>query len=166
MVAAPGRYGRHRDIQKIHSRHSEKRLNDRGSTADTFIPWRALLSLAGAPVPADAEPQSVWGRRYRRRVDALIAERPGYLIPERRAALRQPVTRWRSCEWWTGGDTATSRGCGFAPRIGSVRHTRITSQRGFRRRGCSMAAGEAVQLGIFKCLFSLCLSRFLGNPTS
>lgn len=48
---------------------------------DTFIPWRALLSLAGAPVPADAEPQSVWGRRYRRRVDALIAERPGYLIP-------------------------------------------------------------------------------------
>ena len=38
---------------------------------DTFIPWRALLSLAGEPVPADAEPQSVWGRRYRRRVEAL-----------------------------------------------------------------------------------------------
>ena len=54
-----------------------------GPGPDTFIPWRALLSLAGEPVPADAEPQSVWGRRYRRRVDALIAERPGYLVPAR-----------------------------------------------------------------------------------
>ena len=53
----------------------------------------------------------------------------------------------------------------FAPRRGSVRHTRITSQRGFRRRGCSMAAGEAVQLGIFTGLIPLGLSRFLGTPT-
>ena len=50
-----------------------------GAGPDTFIPWRALLSLAGEPVPADAKSESVWGRRYRRRVDALIAA--GYLIP-------------------------------------------------------------------------------------
>ena len=48
-----------------------------GRTA--FIPWRAVLSLAGEPVPADAEPQSTWGRRYRRRVDALSAT--GYRVP-------------------------------------------------------------------------------------
>ena len=48
---------------------------------DTFIPWRALLSLAGEPVPADAEPQSVWGRRYRRRVEALTEA--GYRVPAR-----------------------------------------------------------------------------------
>ena len=50
-----------------------------GAGPDTFIPWRALLSLAGEPVPADAKSESVWGRRYRRRVAALIAA--GYLIP-------------------------------------------------------------------------------------
>ena len=50
-----------------------------GAGPDTFIPWRALLSLAGELVPADAKSESVWGRRYRRRVAALIAA--GYLIP-------------------------------------------------------------------------------------
>ena len=49
---------------------------------DTFIPWRALLSLSGEPVPADAEPQSGWGRRYRRRVEALTEAGPSsYLVP-------------------------------------------------------------------------------------
>ena len=32
-------------------------------------------------MPADAEPQSKWGRRYQRRVDALTAA--GYLVPAR-----------------------------------------------------------------------------------
>ena len=48
---------------------------------DTFIPWRALLSLAGEPVPADANSESVWGRRYRRRVEALTEA--GYRVPAR-----------------------------------------------------------------------------------
>ena len=52
-----------------------------GPGPDTFIPWRALLSLAGEPVPADAEPQSGWGRRYRRRVEALTEA--GYRVPAR-----------------------------------------------------------------------------------
>ena len=53
-----------------------------GHGPDTFIPWRALLSLAGEPVPADAEPQSGWGRRYRRRVEALTEAGPSsYLVP-------------------------------------------------------------------------------------
>ena len=52
-----------------------------GAGPDTFIPWRALLSLAGEPVPADANSESVWGRRYRRRVDALTEA--GYLVPAR-----------------------------------------------------------------------------------
>ena len=52
-----------------------------GPGPDTFIPWRALLSLAGEPVPADAEPKSVWGRRYRRRVEALTEA--GYRVPAR-----------------------------------------------------------------------------------
>ena len=57
-----------------------------GAGPETFIPWRALLSLAGEPVPADAEPQSVWGRRYRRRVDALVAA--GYHAPARGGVAR------------------------------------------------------------------------------
>ena len=52
-----------------------------GPGPDIFIPWRALLSLAGEPVPADAEPKSVWGRRYRRRVEALTEA--GYRVPAR-----------------------------------------------------------------------------------
>ena len=52
-----------------------------GGGPDTFIPWRALLSLAGEPVSADANSESVWGRRYRRRVDALIEA--GYSVPAR-----------------------------------------------------------------------------------
>ena len=52
-----------------------------GAGPDAFIPWRALLSLAGEPVPADAGPKSAWGRRYRRRVDALVAA--GYHVPAR-----------------------------------------------------------------------------------
>ena len=52
-----------------------------GAGPDTFIPWRALLSLAGEPVSADANSESVWGRRYRRRVDALIEA--GYSVPAR-----------------------------------------------------------------------------------
>ena len=52
-----------------------------GPGPGTFIPWRALLSLAGEPVPADAEPQSGWGRRYRRRVEALTEA--GYRVPAR-----------------------------------------------------------------------------------
>ena len=55
-----------------------------GAGPDTFIPWRALLSLAGEPVPADAEPKSVWGRRYRRRVEALTEAGPSsYRVPAR-----------------------------------------------------------------------------------
>ena len=55
-----------------------------GAGQDTFIPWRALLSLAGEPVPADAEPKSVWGRRYRRRVEALTEAGPSnYRVPAR-----------------------------------------------------------------------------------
>ena len=52
-----------------------------GAGPETFMPWRAVLSLAGEPVPADAKPQSTWGRRYRRRVDALTEA--GYLVPAR-----------------------------------------------------------------------------------
>ena len=52
-----------------------------GAGPDAFIPWRALLSLAGEPVPADAGPKSAWGRRYRRRVDALVAA--GYHVSAR-----------------------------------------------------------------------------------
>ena len=37
------------------------------------------VAVDGEPVPADAKSESVWGRRYRRRVAALIAA--GYLIP-------------------------------------------------------------------------------------
>ena len=41
-----------------------------------------MLSPAGEPVPADAEPQSGWGRRYRRRVEALTEAGPSsYLVP-------------------------------------------------------------------------------------
>ena len=55
-----------------------------GAGPDTFIPWRALLSLAGEPVPADANSESVWGRRYRRRVEALTEAGPSsYRVPAR-----------------------------------------------------------------------------------
>ena len=41
-------------------------------------------ALAGEPVPADAEPKSVWGRRYRRRVEALTEAGPSsYRVPAR-----------------------------------------------------------------------------------
>ena len=55
-----------------------------GAGPDTFIPWRALLSLAGEPVPADVNSESVWGRRYRRRVEALTEAGPSsYRVPAR-----------------------------------------------------------------------------------
>ena len=69
--AGKGKHGRTPDLLRP--------VRKGGAGPDTFIPWRALLSLAGEPVPADAKSESVWGRRYRRRVDALIAA--GYLIP-------------------------------------------------------------------------------------
>ena len=69
--AGKGKHGRTPDLLRP--------VRKGGAGPDTFIPWRALLSLAGEPVPADANSESVWGRRYRRRVDALIAA--GYLIP-------------------------------------------------------------------------------------
>ena len=69
--AGKGKHGRTPDLLR--------QVRKGGAGPDTFIPWRALLSLAGEPVPADAEPLSVWGRRYRRRVDALSAA--GYLVP-------------------------------------------------------------------------------------
>ena len=69
--AGKGKHGRTPDLLR--------QVRKGGAGPDTFIPWRALLSLAGEPVPADAKSESVWGRRYRRRVDALIAA--GYLIP-------------------------------------------------------------------------------------
>ena len=68
--AGKGKHGRTPDLLRS--------VRKGGAGPDTFIPWRALLSLAGEPVPADAKSESVWGRRYRRRVDALIAA--GYLI--------------------------------------------------------------------------------------
>ena len=49
-----------------------------GAGPRQWIPWRAVLLLAGEPVPFDAPARSTWGRRYRRRVDALIAA--GYLV--------------------------------------------------------------------------------------
>ena len=69
--AGKGKHGRTPDLLR--------QVRKGGAGPDTFIPWRALLSLAGEPVPADAKSESVWGRRYRRRVAALIAA--GYLIP-------------------------------------------------------------------------------------
>ena len=69
--AGKGKLGRTPDLLR--------QVRKGGAGPDTFIPWRALLSLAGEPVPADAKSESVWGRRYRRRVAALIAA--GYLIP-------------------------------------------------------------------------------------
>ena len=50
-----------------------------GPGSQQWIPWRGDLLLAGEPVPVDAPAQSTWGRRYRRRVEALIAA--GYLVP-------------------------------------------------------------------------------------
>ena len=69
--AGKGKHGRTPDLLRP--------VRKGGAGPDTFIPWRAVLSLAGEPVPADAKSESVWGRRYRRRVAALIAA--GYLIP-------------------------------------------------------------------------------------
>ena len=71
--AGKGKHGRTPDLLRP--------IRTGGAGPETFMPWRAVLSLAGEPVPADAEPQSVWGRRYRRRVDALNAA--GYRVPAR-----------------------------------------------------------------------------------
>ena len=68
--AGKGKHGRTPDLLRP--------VHKGGPGPDTFIPWRAMLSLAGEPVPADAKSESVWGRRYRRRVDALIES--GYQV--------------------------------------------------------------------------------------
>ena len=92
---------------------------------DTFIPWRALLSLAGEPVPADANSESVWGRRYRRRVETLTEAGPSsYRVPARGGVAPAGDTVEIVRVVRTGGDTAKSRGSGFAPRRGSVRRIR------------------------------------------
>ena len=44
------------------------------------------MLLAGEPVPFDAPAQSTWGRRYRRRVDALVEL--GYHVPTHNGAAR------------------------------------------------------------------------------
>ena len=79
--AGKGKHGRTPDLLRP--------VRKGGAGPDTFILWRALLSLAGEPVPADAKSESVWGRRYRRRVDALIAA--GYLIPAPNAELERII---------------------------------------------------------------------------
>ncbi len=69
--AGRGKHGRTPDLLRP--------VRPGGPGPDTRIPWRAGLALAGEPVPTDAPARSAWGRRYRRRVDALIAA--GYLVP-------------------------------------------------------------------------------------
>ena len=57
-----------------------------GPGPQQWIPWRLLLVLAGEPVPADTTAQSTWGRRYRRRVAALIEA--GYPVPANGGAAK------------------------------------------------------------------------------
>ena len=98
----------------------------------------------------------------------LCCRRTGsWLVSMFRGDVRANRGGARATGWGVGASDflGLCQSLAFAPRRGSVRHTRITSQRGFRRRGCSMAAGEAVRLGIFTDLISLGLSRFLDTPT-
>ena len=80
----------------------------------------------------------------------LCCRRTGsWLVSMFRGDVRANRGGARATGWGVGASDflGLCQSLAFAPRRGSVRHTRITSQRGFRRRGCSMAAGEAVQLG-------------------
>ena len=51
-----------------------------GPGPDVFIPWWQVLRLAGEPVTADMSSEGTNGRRYRRRVSALVGA--GYVVPD------------------------------------------------------------------------------------
>ena len=57
-----------------------------GPGPEMFVPWRAVLTLAGEHVLPDAPSHGRAGERYRSRRDAL--EAAGYVVPPRRSAAR------------------------------------------------------------------------------
>ena len=50
-----------------------------GPGPEVFVSWRGVIGLSGEPINPDTAKQSTPGRRYDRRVDALIAN---HLVPE------------------------------------------------------------------------------------
>ena len=95
----------------------DRRLRGERLTGDRISPEQQLVKGVVAQ-PVGIVPIGMATRD----AEDPLAEQVRQRMPDlARLPLRQSVTRWRSCEWWTGGDTAKSRGCGFAPRIGSVR---------------------------------------------
>jgi len=69
-AAGKGRDGRIPDyLRPVHSG---------GPGPEVFIPWWQVLRLSSEPVGPDADPKSAAGRRYRRRVVALVDA--GYLV--------------------------------------------------------------------------------------
>ena len=70
-AAGRGKHGR------IPSAHRPVRPGRAGH--QVFVPWREVLTLAGEHVPPDAGAKSKDGRRYRRRVVALVET--GYYVP-------------------------------------------------------------------------------------
>ena len=62
------------------------RCEGAGPGPEVWIGWRDAITLAGENVPADATGQGSEGRRYRRRVDALIEA--GYTAGAGRARRR------------------------------------------------------------------------------